>query len=297
MEIIIGVNPDSYDDDGFALGSMLARSLGATPILTHIYPTAFDYTSMAHVDVEWQAFLRASATDLLAEAKERFCQRWEWEPDSVPTAMGGHRSSGRGLAEIAEEAHAAMVVIGSAPGGSIGRFHMGSTADKLLHYSPVPVACAPGGFAREEVTGFDRVVAAFQDEESAETVEAAAGFAVTMDVPLRLLSIALRHRMYGSALGADAEGAVLASLTDDLEQAQSAALGALDLSVETDAVIIRGDSVHNAMARLDWSGDELLVLGSASGGQLRRVFLGDTTYKLLRSTPVPAVVLPRRRGD
>jgi len=32
---------------------------------------------------------------------------------------------------------------------------------------------------------------------------------------------------------------------------------------------------------------------SARGGPLQRVFLGDMTYKLLRATPVPAIILPR----
>ncbi len=46
------------------------------------------------------------------------------------------------------------------------------------------------------------------------------------------------------------------------------------------------------MRRFDWNGDELFVL--ASGGSiLRRVFLGDMTYKLVRASPVPVVVLPR----
>ena len=47
------------------------------------------------------------------------------------------------------------------------------------------------------------------------------------------------------------------------------------------------------MQRFDWQGDELFVLASARGGVLRRVFLGDMTYKLVRATPVPAIVLPR----
>ena len=57
-----------------------------------------------------------------------------------------------------------------------------------------------------------------------------------------------------------------------------------------------GDNASSAVRRYDWNGDELFVLASAHGGVLRRVFLGDMTYKLLRATPVPAVVLPATPG-
>ena len=57
-----------------------------------------------------------------------------------------HRSSGVGLAEVASSRHAQIIVIGSAPGGSSGRIHGGSTSDQLLHGSPVPVAIAPHGY-------------------------------------------------------------------------------------------------------------------------------------------------------
>ena len=53
------------------------------------------------------------------------------------------------------------------------------------------------------------------------------------------------------------------------------------------------DSPRAALQRLEWHGDEVLVLASARGGPVQRVFLGDMTYKLLRATPVPAIVLPR----
>ena len=49
-----------------------------------------------------------------------------------------------------------------------------------------------------------------------------------------------------------------------------------------------GDDASSAIQRFDWNGDELFVLASSRGGVLRRVFLGDMTYKLVRATPVPA---------
>ena len=65
------------------------------------------------------------------------------------TAVHGHRSSGVGLERAGRSGSARdMIVIGSAPGASNGRFLIGSTADQLLHGSHVPVALAPAGYRR-----------------------------------------------------------------------------------------------------------------------------------------------------
>lgn len=293
MEIIIGVNPDSADSDAMALGSLLARDLGGAPVLAHVYPVAFDYPSMAHVDVEWVDYLQQESADILAEAAERFRLRFGWE--HVETASTGHRSSGRGLINLADERGAAMVVIGSAPSTEVGRFGIGSTADKLLHDSPVPVALAPVGYTRASVEALGRVVVAFQNTtESLASLISGAEYAEQLQVPLRILTLLIRHRMFGSNLGADAEEMVLRQFEEDSRAAHSEALAEITISVPTDSVTPTGDSVRAAMERIDWAGDELLLLGSAAGGPLRRVFLGDMTYKLVRATPVPAVVLPRR---
>lgn len=293
MEIIIGVNPDSADSDAMALGSLIARALDASVLLAHVFPTAFDYPSMAHVDAEWVAYLAGQTEDLLAESAANFCRRFGWE--SVEVAATGHRSSGRGLAELAEARGSDMIVIGSAPGTSLGRFGIGSTADKLLHYSPVPVAAAPVGYARDGVEGFGRVVVAFQNTtESLATLITGAEYAEAMQVPLRVLTLLIRHRIYGSRLGADAEEGVLRQFEEDSRQAHTEALGEITITVPTDSVTPTGDSVRAAMDRIDWAGDEILLLGSSAGGPLKRVFLGDMTYKLLRATSVPAVVMPRR---
>lgn len=293
MEIIIGVNPDSADSDAMALGSLLARDLGGAPVLAHVYPVAFDYPSMAHVDVEWVDYLQQESADILAEAAERFRLRFGWE--HVETASTGHRSSGRGLINLAEERGAALVVIGSAPSTDVGRFGIGSTADKLLHDSPVPVALAPVGYTRASVEALGRVVVAFQNTtESLASLISGAEYAEQLQVPLRILTLLIRHRMFGSNLGADAEEMVLRQFEEDSRAAHSEALAEITISVPTDSVTPTGDSVRAAMERIDWAGDELLLLGSAAGGPLRRVFLGDMTYKLVRATPVPAVVLPRR---
>ena len=95
----------------------------------------------------------------------------------------------------------------------------------------------------------------------------------------------------GSQLSFDTENLVVQQAREDAQAALDEALA--DMGADAQSLITAGDDTQTALQRVDWRGDELLILASARGGVLRRVFLGDMTYKLVRATPVPAVVLPR----
>ena len=57
-----------------------------------------------------------------------------------------HRSVSGGLVEVVDELDAELLVLGSSANGQLGQVVVGSTADRLLHSSPVPVAIAPRGY-------------------------------------------------------------------------------------------------------------------------------------------------------
>lgn len=294
MEILIGINPDTYDDDAMALGSLLARGLGATVALAHVYPASFDYPGTAHVDAEWVAYLQEQGNRLLQEARARFTSRWQWDEDSVDVTMIGHQSSGIGLAELAGERGSAVIVIGSAPGAPTGRFAIGSTANQLLHHSTAPIAAATSGYAREEVETLSTVTVAFQDlANGGHVVDYGAWLAQSLHTKLALLTVVLRHRVYGSRMSAYAERMVLSQTQEDALKRQSQALATVPKDLATESLTAIGESVPSALASASWSGEEILLIGSATRGPLMRVFLGDMTHKLLRSSPVPVLIVPR----
>ena len=55
-----------------------------------------------------------------------------------------------------------------------------------------------------------------------------------------------------------------------------------------------GRDWHEAVEDIGWTDDDLLAVGSSSVGPLARVFLGSRASKIVRNSPVPVVVLPRR---
>ncbi|MDZ7578193.1 MAG: universal stress protein [Candidatus Nanopelagicales bacterium] len=293
MLIAIGVTPDESSGDALALGAVLCRSLGADPVLVHVYPEAYDPARVGHVDAEWTAFLREQAADVLAEATEEMAEAQGFA--GAATAMHGHRSSGVGLNETATALGADMIVVGSSSGASNGRFQVGSTADQLLHGSAFPVCLAPVGYRRTAPRSIGRIVVAFQNTtESQDALLRAVELAECSGSLVAPLTVLVRHRTYGSDLGSAAEQAVIAEQREEAEASQARALRDVPASLRGDSVIAVGDSPLAALQRLDWRGDEVLLLSSSKEGKIMRVFLGDMTYKLIRATPVPAIVLPRR---
>ncbi len=286
MKILVGVTPDSSADDAMALGAVLQRAVGGEVVLGHIFAAPVDQAGKRKVDAEWVQYLRADALETMAEASSEAQRQGLTE---FATVIHGHRSSGVGLDELAHKIGADMIVIGSAPGSANGRFLIGSTADQLLHGAHVPIALAPAGYRRMSPESLGRLVVAFQDTpESHKALEWAAmhghGCRITA------LTVLVRHRVMGSSLAFDGESLVTQQLQEDAQTALDSALKGLGATA--DAEIAYGDNVQSSLQRFDWDGDELLVLASG-GSVLRRVFLGDMTYKLVRAAPVPAIVLPR----
>lgn len=291
MLIVIGVVPGESGLDALALGAVLCRALRADPLLVHVHPAAYDYASAGHVDAEWNEYLHQESAALLEQAARTAGQFGLVDP---PTAMHAHRSSGVGLMEVAGNRGADLIVVGAAPGARPGRFQIGSTADQLLHGSQLPVVCVPAGYAERVPEALRRFVVAFQNsKESHVSVNRAGQFAITAGLPLTVLTVLLRHPVYGSRLGESGEDEVIAALIEQTEDEQRRLLAQLPEAVHADAFVTVGDDAERALHSHAWVGDELLVLSSRSGS-MRRVFLGDMTYKLLRAAPVPAVVLPRR---
>lgn len=293
MLIAIGVTPDEPGDDALALGAVLCRAFRAKPLLVHVFPVAYDYVSPGHVDAEWNAFLREQAAGVLAEAATDMAEIYDFH--DAQTVMYGHRSSGIGLREIADERKASMIVVGSSGGASNGRFQVGSTADRLLHGSGVPVALTPTGYRRTCPEKIGTIVVAFHDTpESHRALAQAVRLAQRSGTRITVLTVLLRHRIYGSKLGSAAESVLISQQREEVEEHQAAALREVPSDMDSTGVITASDSPLGALQRLDWNGDEVLLMSSSRGGKIRRVFLGDMTYKLIRATPVPAIVLPRQ---
>lgn len=298
MEIVVGVTQGNSGSDALALAVSLATALDADIVVVNVFPVAYNYVSPAHVDAEWQGFLIEQAQETLEWAREELGDR-----DRVSYVMHPHRSSGIGLAEVATERHSQIIVIGSAPGGSQGRISGGSTSDQLLHGSPVPVAIAPHGYGEWAPREILRANVAYQQTRESDhclkvTVDALQRGKRDLAQTLQLFTVVERvTRIYGSRLGRHAEDQVLVTLREQAETALNAAVMRLSPSSESSpnipTMILEGENVTNALAKRDWDDADILVVGSTGAGPIRRVFLGDMAYKIVRASTIPVMIVTR----
>ena len=285
MKIVVGVQPDEQGDDALACAEAMARSMRADLVLAHVYPTPWRGQDAGAVDKEWRTYLVEQARSSLLRAERRL-------PGGVAHELSvhAHTSTGRGLAEVAEEVGGSLIVIGPAPGGEPGRLHGGSTSDQLLHGASVPVLLVPAGYgASPRRVVPSRVTVAYQRSlDSAEALRASAQLCRRTGAPLRLVTLVLHPpRVLPSFEHA------LDELRADARHWLDEALVEAPLSTRLSAEIAEGEDFEEAMAAVDCEPDELLVCGSGTAGPLRRVFLGDTAQKILRAATVPVLVVPR----
>lgn len=277
--------------DALSLGRMLAHSGDVDLTVCVVVPETWGHPSPARVDAEYAAFLEQYADNAIAEARASLGD--DVRAEFVSTSAS---SASEGLIAAATETGAALIALGSARHGPLGRFTAGGIANEMLHASPVPVALAPQGYRPSPGARLSRVTCAFSGStQSRSAFDAAAQLSNRHGVPLRLVTFVVRDRqMYPSVVGYDAEAMVAEQWRTQAREAQERALDTLPEDVPVEAGVIDGHDWEDAVHSLPWEEGEVLVVGSSRLGPVARVFLGSNSTKILRSSPVPVLVVPRR---
>jgi nucleotide-binding universal stress UspA family protein len=296
MTMIVGFAPDGQGRAVLHLAGLLARSAGDDLVIACVVPAPWS-PGMARIDAEYREYLDGAADEALAVARAN-------APDGVVLSYARHgaRSVPAGLLELAEGHHARLIVLGSSSSGPFGHVSLGSVTDRLLHSSPIALALANRGFRCRPDLQVTRATVAYGGSSSESLVVAAAGVAADVGVPLRIASFAVWTRpAYTSTLGTDSEDLVLQEWTAQLQEAVAAALmriGELEEAPPAiDTVIGRGASWGEALDDVSWDEGDVMVVGSSSLGPMARVFLGSRATKILRSSPVPLIVVPREQTE
>ena len=264
MTLVVGYAPDGRGTAVLQLAALLARSARDDLVVCAVVPSPWP-PGPAQIDSEQRRLLDGMARGALERARERL-------PGDVAAASLVHhaRSAPSGLLEVAERHQPAIIVVGTSGHPAIG----GVTA-RLLHGSPVPVALAPHAFRSRSGARVARVTAAFGGAEG--LVDAAAAVATTLRAPLRIASFAVPvHAPFA------------ADLVERSVQELETAAG------QVPAVVGHGASWEEAIHDVEWRHGDVLVVGSSSAAPPARVFLGSRASRIIRHSPVPVIVVPRK---
>lgn len=271
--VFVGVDGSPAGRDAIALGAMLRHPDGRL-MLAHVSVT----NSAAYMSIYTEP-ARAESLQLLE--RERTQAAVSAEVRHIASS-----SVGRGLHQLAEGSAADLLVVGSCSRGFLGRVFIGDDTRASLNGASCAVAVAPRGYA-ETPAGIKTVGVAYNG-----TPEADAALAVARDLAARYGATVRAHTVvspfpggvgYWEALDPDWGTAVNVG-----KQAANDRLRSLDGIDGSIAVGTPSEALAAFGAEVD-----LLVVGSRSYGQVRRMMLGSTSLHLARGTRCPLLVLPR----
>ena len=292
MTVVVGYLAGKSGAAPLNLAVGAARTLGTSLTVTTIVPKPWTTPSPARVDAEYAVWADQLAADSAREASRYL--------DAMPHRIEvryhshSHRSVSGGLVEVVTELNAEVLVLGSSANGQLGQVVVGSTADRLLHSSPVAVAIAPRGYREPRDGMLTRITCGYPGTPaSVDVVQRTYALSKRLKVPLRVISFAVRGRtMYPPEVGLHAEDSILAVW----EQQAQTMLNALRtdgvVGDDVELAVVSGNGWDQALDDAEWRDGEVLALGTSPRGDVARVFLGSRGTKILRHSPVPVLVLP-----
>ena len=289
MTYLVGYTPDRSGSEALALARMLTRGLDPDLVVCMVMPETWGYPSPANVDAEYKVFLEQHAKKSLDKARAIL-----GSGSNASFVSTKANSASTGLARMAEEISADIIILGSPRDGPALRCAFGSVASGLVSASNRPLALTPRGFKRETACQLERVTCAYvADGQGDRTLAAAADLARRHKVPLRLVTFVVRDRqMYPSFVGYDAENVVANTWREQAIEAQEAATARLPRDVTASTAVGDGRDWRHAIAAVDWRAGDVMVAGGHSTGIWYGLVFGSVFTRLLRYATVPIIAVP-----
>jgi nucleotide-binding universal stress UspA family protein len=279
-EILVGVDSTEGAQDALVFARRLAALTGARLRLANAFPYS-DMPSRASNDAFRQA-LEADAKTMLEQT----------DVGDAPKHAIADVSPPRALHQLAEETDASLVVVGSTRRGPIGRVFPGSTAERLLHGSPCPVAIVPAGYGSAERELKVIGVAYDGSEESEAALVTASELARRVGATLRMIRIFDTGQIGTPAL---VSGPGYYSEPREAERTCrehfDRRVDEQPKEIEVEAMFYAGIP-HKELAEQS-QGVDLMVVGSRGYGPRRAVLLGGVSHSLVRKAACPVIILPR----
>jgi len=290
MKYLVGYTADSGGREALALGRLLVQASDIALAVCTVVPSSWGYPSPGRVDAEYEAFLASHAQRILAQARATLGNALRSEFISRAAT-----SATEGLAEAVAETGAGLVVLGSARHGPFGRFTIGSVTHDIFYAVSAPVALAPRGYRPAPETRLKRITCIYESSAgSRAALDSAVQLCRRHGAPLRIAALVVRDKqMYPSGVGYNIENLVANEWKAQAIAAQQKVVADLPQELQVTTTVGDGSDWKKALGSLAWEDAELLVVGSCVQSTVSRLLLGANTARIIRSSPVPVVVVPR----
>lgn len=291
MTVVVGYRAGNVGLSGLHLALRVARTLGTSLTVATIVPKPWLTPSRGRGDTQYERWTETLAAESAKEAAGHL--HGVAEGIDVVYVSRARRSVSGGLIEIVTDVGADALVLGALPSGGRGQAVIGSTADWLLHASTVPVAISPGEYPLG-VGKLTRLTCAYSaTPDTLDVVRRCVEFCRRFAVPMRVITFAVRGKtMYPPEVGLDAEDAVLEAWASQAREILQRLTADGVVGDDVELQVVTGRSWQEALESAGWQEGEILALGTRPRGDIRRVFLGSRSGKIIRESPVPVLVLP-----
>jgi nucleotide-binding universal stress UspA family protein len=294
--IVVGYDPRRLDRAPVDFSVAVARATGAPVIVAAVQAT----TPVVPIPAGQSQPYGLLDADLVADCTPALEQL---EAELEPLGIGvdcvklESTSAARALQAAAEAHNAGLLVVGPHERSAVGTVLAGSTAQRLLHGAPCPVAVVPRSWTADG--GFMTIGVAYVDsEEGREALRSAHALARRVGAKLRVVTV-IKEEL---SMVAETETYKAGQLPKDLEDVEGehkvraeehlrrtvAELGA-EVRVEVDAMV--GDPAESIVGVSEHV--DLLVCGSRGYGPLRSVLLGSVSRRVVAEARCPVIVVPR----
>ena len=285
--VVIGYDGSEASEDAVAFGLTWCRSTGDVPIVATVYPEEHPLGA-GRVDAEWAAYVREQAEIIQDQARARV-------GDAALYRNIASTSAAHGLADLAEDVEAALVVVGASQQQvGFARSLLGSSTERLLHGATVPVTVVPAGWRQAAPDRISSIGVAFVDTRDArEALRVAVRAAQRIPARLTLYTVlGQSSERYSYLVGRTDEQAFVDKARDSFGRALEFAAAGVPPDLEPRTVLLEG-AVVESLAVLGPDDVDLLVCGSRGYGPARRVLLGGVSSRLIRQARLPVAVVPR----
>ena len=284
--VVIGYDGSEASDDAVAFGLTWSRSTGDVPIIATVYPGEHAF-GVGRVDADWAGHVREQAQIVQNHARAMVGDAALYH--SVPSTSAAH-----GLSDLAEDAEAVLVIVGTTRVTGLTRALLGSSTERLFtRCGGAGRGCAAGvaavspGLDLAHRGGLHRYLGrpgGVADGGAGCPANPGPADALHGSRPI-LGALFLSGRQDGRA-------GVLEHGARRLPNCTGLAAAGVPPELEPRTVLLEG-AVVESLAALGPNDVDVLVCGSRGYGPVRRVLLGGVSAPLIRRARVPVAVVPR----
>ncbi len=285
--VVLGVDFTEGSRRAAQAVAVLARAIGARLRLVHAFPAGRTRLSGAAKRSLEMSLAKAEiqeAKQLTDVAEQLRGGGFDVQAVAVPGKPA------EVLLQQAKRAKAGLIAVGTSGRRGVGAIFLGSVAQAVLRTSPVPVLVTPSRH-RTGAKKAGPVLVGIDFGPAAEGVlDAAAGLARDLDVPLHVFHAVPLPFVTGAIPdgGLDLTPELLAADEVEAVQRLTGMAEALRMDIDVKVVVGLGDAATHLVAQAQAIGASVVVVGRRKPG--RR--LGSTSAAIVHAADRPVIVVP-----